>query len=456
VITGPDLDQHLDRAERPTREHVLILVQNLPVPLDRRVWLECQTLVRAGYRVSVICPKGPGDPAREMLDGVRLLKYDPPPVADGGAGFALECGVSWLQTARLARRLWREDPFDVIQACNPPDTFFLIGRMYRSKGVKFVFDHHDLCPEIFRSRFKRDHGPAISFLLALERATFATADHVISTNESYRAVAVHRGRRRPADTTVVRSGPDPSVMRATEPDPELKQGRKHLCCYLGVMGHQDGVEMVIRAADELTHNRGRDDIAFALLGFGDTLNDLRALTEELDLTDRVVFTGRADIDVISRYLSTATLGLSPDPSSPFNDASTMNKTLEYMAFSLPVVAFDLHETRVSAGPAAAYADGHDHIAFADAIEKLLDDPARRSAMGSEGRRRIEAGLGWPHQAEAYRGVYERLFGTEPASAPLDEQILVLTDDAHPALVDLTTSTDGTPVVAAAPDTLVTR
>ena len=149
MISEPDIEQPTEFVERATREHVLILVQNLPVPLDRRVWLECQTLVRAGYRVSVICPKGPGDPAREMLDGVRLLKYDPPPVAAGGAGFALECGVSWMQTARLARRLWREDPFDVIQACNPPDTFFLIGRMFRSKGVKFVFDHHDLCPEIY-------------------------------------------------------------------------------------------------------------------------------------------------------------------------------------------------------------------------------------------------------------------------------------------------------------------
>ena len=239
-------------------------------------------------------------------------------------------------------------------------------------------------------------------------------------------------------------------MRATDAVPELKQGRQHLCCYLGVMGHQDGVEIVIRAAAELTHTRGRDDITFALLGFGDTLNDLKALTEELGLADRVVFTGRADIDVIGPYLSTATVGLSPDPSSPFNDASTMNKTLEYMSFELPVVAFDLHETRVSAGPAAIYADGHDHIAFADAIEKLLDDPARRVAMGSEGRRRIEASLGWPHQAEAYRGVYERLFGAEPATVTPDDQILVLTDDAHPDLAAVSTSEGATP------DTLVTR
>ncbi len=437
------------RAERasnpsPTGGHILILVQNLPVPLDRRVWLECQTLVKAGYRVSVICPKGPDDPAYEILDGVRLLKYDPPPVADGAAGFALECALAWQHTARLARRLWREDPFDVIQACNPPDTFWLIGRMFRARGVKFVFDHHDLCPEIFRTRFATDRGLPLSLLLRLERATFATADHVISTNESYRAVAVHRGRKRPEETTVVRSGPDPSVMRVGEPSPELRKGRQHLCCYLGVMGHQDGVDIVIKAADELVNRRGRDDVTFALLGFGDTLDELKTLTDELGLDDHVTFTGRADMDMIQKYLSTATVGLSPDPSSPFNDASTMNKTLEYMAFELPVVAFDLHETRVSAGPAANYAKGSDHLAFADALEELLDDPHRRAAMGSEGRRRIEASLGWPHQAEAYRGVYDRLLGppaTNGALGPINVDVIETAPGAEPISVAVGSSSD---------------
>ncbi len=396
--------------------HVLILVQNLPVPLDRRVWLECQTLTRAGYRVSVICPKGPGDPARQTLEGVRLLKYDPPPAADGAAGFALECAVSWVQTARLARALYREDPFDVIQACNPPDTFFLVAKLFKSRGVKFVFDHHDLCPEIFRSRFGRDRGLAVEFLLALERATFAQADHVISTNETYRSVAIHRGRKDRSDTTVVRSGPDPSVMRPGPDDPALRNGRRHLCCYLGIMGHQDGVDIVIRAADVLVNRRDRQDVQFALLGFGDTYDQLRALTTELGLDDYVTFTGRAELPTITAYLSSATLGLSPDPSTPFNQASTMNKTLEYMAFRLPVVAFDLAETRVSAGPAACYAAGTDHVGFANAIEDLLDDPESRAALGAEGRRRIEESLGWPHQAEQYRGVYQSLLGV-PAEAP---------------------------------------
>jgi glycosyltransferase involved in cell wall biosynthesis len=412
------IDRRVRSAPPEHRPHVLILVQNLPVPLDRRVWLECQSLVRAGYRVSVICPKGPGDPSSAMLDGVRLLKYKPPPPARGAPGFLLECVLSWLLTFRLARRLWREDPFDAIQACNPPDTFFLIGRYFRSRGVRFVFDHHDLCPEIFRTRFGRDGGLPLSILLLLERLTFATADHVISTNESYRSVALFRGRKRRQDTTVVRSGPDPEVMRPGAKEEDLRQGRPHLCCYLGVMGHQDGVDTVLRVADELVNRRGRDDVTFALLGFGDTYDELRRLTTELGLDPWVTFTGRADLDMIRRYLSSATVGLSPDPPSPFNDASTMNKTLEYMSFELPVVAFDLTETRVSAGPAASYARSDDPSAFADALEELLDDPRRRAAMGSEGRRRIETALGWPHQVERYCDVYRRLLG-DPAAGTID-------------------------------------
>jgi glycosyltransferase involved in cell wall biosynthesis len=413
------------------RGHVLIIVQNLPVPLDRRVWLECQTLNAAGYRVSVICPKGPGDPGRQVLDGVLLLKYRPAPEARGALGFLFECVYAWLQTARLARQLWREDPFHAMQACNPPDTFFALARRYQGRGVRFVFDHHDLCPEIFRARFGRDDGLALWVLLALERATFATADQVISTNESYRAVAVHRGRVDRQNTTVVRSGPDPSVMQRGPEAPELRHQRAHLACYLGVMGHQDGVDLAIRAAAALVHDGGRRDIHFAFLGFGDCLEDLKALTHELDLDDYVTFTGRAELPEIRRYLSTADIGLSPDPRNAFNDASTMNKTLEYMAFELPVVAFDLVETRVSAGPAAVYVEPTDPAAFAQAVAELLDDPERRAVMGREGRRRIEDGLGWPHQAEAYRGVYDALLGAaQPEASVLAEVPTTrLADDA---------------------------
>jgi glycosyltransferase involved in cell wall biosynthesis len=390
--------------------HVVILVQNLPVPLDRRVWLECRALVDAGYQVSVVCPKGEGDPAFAVLDGVRLHKYDPPPAAAGVAGFGREFAHCLFHTRRLLRQIARERRIDAIQACNPPDTFFTLVRPYRRAGAKFVFDQHDLCPEVYASRFQRPSRALLAGLRLLERGTYRAADHVISTNDSFRRVAMTRGHRRPDDVTVVRSGPRAALMQREAPEPELRNGRRYLCCYLGIMGPQDGVDIAVRAAEELVRRRGRDDVQFALLGFGDCYDDLRALTSELGLDPWVTFTGRADDRMITRYLSTADLGLSPDPRNPMNDLCTMNKTLEYMAFELPVVSFDLHETRVSAGQAAVYAKPNDVLAFADAIEALLADERRRKAMGAIGRQRIEDELSWESSARAYVGVYDRLVG----------------------------------------------
>jgi glycosyltransferase involved in cell wall biosynthesis len=400
---------------RSGREHIGIIVQNLPVPLDRRVWNECQALVAAGYRVSVICPKGPGDPAFEELDGVRIHKYAPPPAKDGYAALAYEFAYCWLRTAALARRIHRDEPFDVLQACNPPDTYWALASLFKPLGVRFVFDHHDLCPEIYRSRFDRHDGIVLRVLLALERATFASADHVISTNESYRQVALTRGRRRPDEVTVVRSGPDPTRLYPIEADPSVRGDHDHLCCYLGIMGHQDGVDVVLRAADVIVNEWGRNDVGFVLLGFGDCLDDLRSLSTKLDLDDHVTFTGRVDLDEIRRYLSSSDIGLSPDSRSLFNDASTMNKTMEYMSCGLPVVAFDLHETRVSAGDAALYAPDDDPRSFAKAIVSLLDEPETGAEMGARGRRAIETDLGWPTQAVKYVEAYDRMLGAPAAS-----------------------------------------
>ena len=332
---------------RPKR--VLIIVQNLPVPFDRRVWLECQALVAAGYDVSVVCPKGKGDPSYEVVDTVRLYKYQP--YAPGGSklSFVIEYVYSFLATAR--KTLWarRSGRFAVMQACNPPDIFWPIGLMLRAVDrTKFVFDHHDLCPELFRSRFP--DGPSLPYrgLLALERRTHRSADHVISTNDSYRDIAIRRSGRAPQDVTVVRTGPDPDKLKRGPQDPDLRRGRKYLAAYIGVMGPQDGVDIVVRAADVIVHDMGRDDIAFTIIGGGDCFDELVALCDELKLAGHVEFTGRIPDDMVKRIMSTADIGLSPDPKNPLNDVSTMNKTMEYMAFGLPVVAFDLKETRVSA------------------------------------------------------------------------------------------------------------
>lgn len=400
-----------------TQPRVLIVVQNLPVPLDRRVWLECQALVAADYGVSVICPKGPGDPSFQVLDGVRIHKYTAPPAASGPLGYVYEFVYCWLRTAALAVREYRQVGFDVLQACNPPDTYVALARLFRPFGVRFVFDHHDLCPEIYTAKFGRSTGIAYRGLRALERATFRLADHVIATNDSYRQIARTRGGRAAGDVTVVRSGPDLRRLVRRPPDPELRNGAAFLCCYVGIMGDQDGVDLVLDAARVVVHEMGRQDCHFALLGFGDRYDDLRRQVARDGLEAYVTFTGRAKDDTICRYLSTADLGLSPDPRSVFNDLSTMNKTVEYMAFGLPVVAFDLKETRVSAATAAVYVADGDVAGFAKAIVELLDDPPRRAEMGRTGRERVVRDLAWEHQAPRYVGVYDRLLATSRPAAP---------------------------------------
>lgn len=391
--------------------HVLIIIQNLPVPLDRRVWLECGALREAGYRVSVVCPMGHGDPRYQVLDGVEIYKYRPYPPTTKLTGFVAEHIYAFAMTSWLTLKVWRRARFDVLQACNPADIFWPLATVFRViGGTQFVFDQHDLCPELYESRFPDQSRLPYWVLRLLERCTYGAADHVIATNGSYRATALTRGRIRPDQVTVVRSAPDTDRMVRGEPDPELRRGRRFLVCYLGVMGPQDGVDIVMRAADLVVHGAGRDDVSFTLMGTGDCFDQLVALREELGLVDHVVLTGRAPDDLVFRVFSTADVGLSPDPKNPLNDVSTMNKTMEYMAFELPVVAFDLRETRVSAADAAVYVEPNDERAYARAIVALLDDAPRRQRMGAIGRGRIEGELAWKHQRDAYVRVYETLLG----------------------------------------------
>jgi glycosyltransferase involved in cell wall biosynthesis len=388
---------------------VLIVVQNLPVPFDRRVWLECQALVSDGYQVAVVCPKGKGDPAYQVIHAVELYKYRP--YAPGGSklSFVTEYAHSFLATAWLTFKARRSGRFAVMQACNPPDIFWPIALALRAlDGSRFVFDHHDLCPELYQSRFP--DGPRLPYQLlrALERRTHRTADHVISTNASYRDVAVTRNGKPAGEVTVVRSGPDPERLWRGEPHPELRRGRRFLAAYIGVMGPQDGVDIVVRAADIVVHEFGRDDIAFTLIGSGDCFDDLVAMRDGLGLAGHVEFTGRVPDELVGRIMSTADVGLSPDPKNPLNDVSTMNKTMEYMAYELPVVAFDLRETRVSAGDAAVYVTANDVHEYAAAIVALMDDESARARMAKLGRARVEQELAWSYQRRAYLGVYQHL------------------------------------------------
>jgi glycosyltransferase involved in cell wall biosynthesis len=392
---------------------VLIIIQNLWVPFDRRVWLECKALMASGYDVTVVCPKGPGDPSYQVIDGVTVHQYKA--YAPGGSklGFVTEYAYSFLMTLRLVLRARKAGKFQVLQACNPPDIFWPIAKLLRRlDGTKFVFDHHDLCPELFQSRFGGTSSPAYKGLRFLERMTHRTADHVTSTNDSYRRIAITRSGKANHDVTVVRTGPDPDKLQRDPAavDEALRRDHRYLVTYIGVMGPQDGVDIVVRAADHIVNKLGRTDIAFTLMGGGDSFDEVVALRDELGLGDHIEFTGRVPDETVRAVMSTADLGLSPDPKNPLNDVSTMNKTMEYMAFELPVVAFDLIETKVSAEDAAVYVEPNDVELYGEAIVELLDDEVARRRMAKFGRERVEQVLAWRHQQKAYLNVYDQLTG----------------------------------------------
>ena len=334
------------------QRHILVLVENLSVPFDRRVYQESRALVEAGYRVTVICPAGTkqDQEAEAVVDGIEILRYPLRAATSGPMDYPREYAVVLWHTIRLAFKVRRRSRIDVVHACNPPDLLFLVALLLRPFGAKFVFDHHDLVPELFLSRFGSGRNPLYWVARVFERLTFALADGVISTNESYRDVALTRGKVDPDRITVVRSGPDLDKFVRREPQPELRRGKPHLLAYLGVMGPQDGVDYALRALAVLRQRR--DDFHCVFMGSGDALDDLRALCTELGLDDIVDFPGRVSDQFVQECLSTATLCLSPDPKNPLNDVSTMNKVVEYMAMGRPMVSFDLKEARVSAGAAS--------------------------------------------------------------------------------------------------------
>ncbi|MGW1073447.1 glycosyltransferase family 4 protein [Streptomyces sp. NPDC002537] len=389
-----------DRQDR----RALILVENLSVPFDRRVWQECTTLRDAGWTVHVICPRGTTrdtEPEAE-IDGVRIHRYPLRAATGGPAGYLREYGSALWHTVRLAREV---GPVDVVHACNPPDLLFLPALWLKRRGARFVFDQHDLVPELYLSRFGRGEDLLYRAVRALERRTYRAADIVLATNESYRDVALRRGGRRPEDVFVVRSAPQTDRFRPVPPEPELKRGKPHLLCYLGVMGPQDGVDYALRALAKLRDELGRTDWHAVFVGAGDAFDAMVALSRRLGLSEQVQFTGRVpDADLV-RYLSTADVCLSPDPRNPLNDVSTMNKVLEYMAMGRPIVSFDLREARVSAGDAAVYAPADDEAEFAGLIALLLDDPEKRARMGRIGQERISGPLSWRNSQASLLAAY---------------------------------------------------
>jgi len=395
-------------------KRVLILVENLPSPFDRRVWQEACALRDAGYSVSIICPTGRGYEARfEAIDGIHIWRYRLPTEGDGALGYLVEYSAALLWTFALSLRVLIGRGFDVIHACNPPDLFFVVGGFYKLFGKKFVFDHHDANPELYVAKFGRKDF-FYRLMCRLERWTFRTADVSIATNLSYRRIAIERGGMRPERVFVVRSGPSLERLRIVPPKPELKRGRRYLVGYVGVMGRQEGIDYLLRAAAHIVHGLGRRDVHFGLVGGGTSLAELQALAVELGVADYVTFTGRVPDDELLAMLNTADVCVNPDVATEMNDISTMNKVMEYMALAKPMVQFDLAEARYSAQGASLYARRNDPIDLAAKIVELLEDPARRREMGEYGRRRVIEELEWRHEVPKLLAAYDALW--QPTAA----------------------------------------
>ena len=389
-------------------KRVLILVENLPSPFDRRVWQEATALRDAGWTVSIVCPTGRGYEKRfERIDGIDIHRYPLPVEASGALGYALEYGAALFWSFVLSWKVFFGRGFDVVHACNPPDLFFLVGAVFKPFGRKFVFDHHDLNPELYEAKFgRRDF--LYRAMLALERWTFRTADVSIATNESYRRIAIERGGMAPERVFVVRSGPSLERMKIVPPVEALKRGRRHLVGYVGVMGRQEGIDLLLRAARTIAHEHGRGDVHFGLVGGGTSLGEMKALARELGVADRVTFTGRVPDAELLAMLNTADVCVNPDVANEMNDKSTMNKIMEYMSLGKPIVQFDLTEGRFSAQEASLYARRNDPADLAAKILELLDDPERRARMGAFGRGRVESELEWRHEVPKLLAAYEAL------------------------------------------------
>ena len=398
--------------QRPLR--VLHVVENTPFPTDIRVRSECETLAREGWDVTVISPKGKhGDKsAFEDVNGIKVFRYEPRPASGGVASYLVEYGWAYSHIAWIGARLARDQPFDVVHAANPPDGLFVPLLWLHVRGTRFIFDQHDLVPEMSMSRFGTGTTTTYRVACATERLAYRLADVVLVPNRSYEAVALSRGRKRPEDIFVVRNGPMKGF-RKSAPDATLRRHKPHLIVYVGAMGTQDGVDHAVRALS-LLHKR-RSDWHAIFAGDGEARRSVEELAHSEGIASCVEFAGFIrDFDAVRSLISSADVCLAPEPLTPYNDKSTMIKILEYMALERPTVAYDLTESRYSAGPSALYARPNDPSAFANYIHELLDDPPRRAEMGALGRARIENEFGWHHSERNLLAAYERAL--EHASA----------------------------------------
>lgn len=391
---------------------VLIHVQNLPVPFDRRVWQEARALTAAGYEVHVICPRTNAYPRRrEEIDGIRIYRYSPGPEADRARTYLVEYTIALVSQLRLALTIRMRRRIDVVHICNPPDLLFLVALPLVALGARLLYDHHDAGPELLAAKGYPDGSRLVKLMTWCERLTYRFCRVSIETNDSFRDIALSRGHMPAEDVFVVRSAPDAQRFAGARADDTWKRGQKHLVAYVGIMGAQDGLDHLIDAAELIIRQWRRDDIQFVLVGGGTELGRLQDRVIAAGIADKVLFTGIiSDDEKLGSILATADVCVSPDAVNAMNNISTMNKVMEYMALGKSIVQFDLREGRVSAAEASLYAEPNDASSFAENIVRLVDDAELRDRMGEIGFARFNAKLSWEKQVPALLAAYERVLG----------------------------------------------
>lgn len=390
------------------KRKVLIIVENLPVPFDTRVWQEATTLAAKGYTVSVICPKGKGyTQEEEYLQNVHIFRHDLLVEGNGAVGYAKEYLTALKEELRLAKKIYKKIGFDVIHGCNPPDDIYMVAKHFKKYGVKYVFDHHDICPELFEAKFGKTSGLLYKSQLWLEKQTYKHCTFAFVTNESYKKIAIERGQMDSNKVIVLRSGPKLERMRIMPPVENIKRGYKYMVGYLGVIGQQEGIEYLLEAAKYIKEHD--NNVFWGIVGGGPHLEALKKQAHDMGLDDCVEFTGRAPDKQMLEYLNTADVCVNSDKYNSMNDKSTMNKILEYMALAKPIVQFDLTEGRYSAQEASLYAKNNDAEDMAKKIMELLDNPELRKKMGAYGRNRVVNELSWEHTSKALLEGYDKFF-----------------------------------------------
>lgn len=422
---SPTAPENLASGSRSTgpgvsKKKVLIIVENQAVPFDRRVWREACSLRDHGYDVTVLCPRRKAyAKGYEILDGIRIYRHPSPPEGSTPIGYMWEyfCALFWefWYTAWIYLR----HRFEVIQGCNPPDDIVLVALPFKLLGVKYIFDHHDANPELYVSKYGK-RGGLYKALVWLEKLTYRFSDVVLTTNMSYRDLAVSRGSLDPENVFIVRNGPERTTFKPVPPNPVRKRGKNYLVGYVGNMSIQDGLDILLDVAQQIKKS-DRSDIFFTCVGGGTELDRLRKMAQERDLLDTVYFTGRVSDEELLEILSSADICVNPDRPSEMNDISTMIKIMEYMALGKPIVQFDSKEGRFSAQEASLYADKSAGVAdFAAKIMWLLDRPEERKKMGEFGRKRIEEQLAWEYSVPSLLAAYHKVLGVTVKRSSLRE------------------------------------